>query len=374
MFRRLGELLPGVVLAAAVMLAAFPLADALGRGLLRLQGLDPAGRASPLPGVSIAILLGLLVGNVVPLPAASRAGVRFAMSNLLRAGIVLVGIKLSLSDVLRLGVWGVPVVVAAIAAGLAFVSWVNRAMGLPPRLGTLIAVGTGICGMTAIVSTAPVIEAEEREVAYAVANVALFGLLGMLVYPYLAPLLLRTSEQIGLFLGTAIHDTSQVVGAALAYRQMHHDEVAFQAATITKLTRNLFLAAVIPLAAWNHRRSGAATTPGSVARPAPLVPLFVAGFVGMSVLRSLGDAALPGGRALGMFGAEAWKSLTSQLGDVWGSRILLGTALAAVGLNTRFETLRGVGPKPFAVGFAGALLVGAVGLGMSLLVGRFVRL
>ena len=136
---------------------------------------------------------------------------KFSTTTLLRLGIVLVGIRLSVFDVLKLGLAGVPVVVAAIATGLTVVTWLNRKLGLPPRLGTLIAAGTSICGVTAIVSTAPAIDADEREVAYAVANIVAFGLFGMLVYPYLAHALLTHSESIGLFLGTAIHDTSQVV-------------------------------------------------------------------------------------------------------------------------------------------------------------------
>ena len=121
---------------------------------------------------------------------------------------------------MKLGIAGLPVVLAAIGTGLVFVTWFNKKLGLPPRLGTLIAAGTSICGVTAIVSVAPAIEADEREVAYAVANVVAFGLFGMLIYPYLAHAVLGSSETIGLFLGTAVHDTSQVVGAALTYKQI----------------------------------------------------------------------------------------------------------------------------------------------------------
>ena len=141
--------------------------------------------------------------------------------------------------------------------GLIFVTWFNRKLGLPPRLGTLIAAGTSICGVTAIVSTAPAIDADEREVAYAVANVVAFGLFGMLAYPYLAHAVLGSSETIGLFLGTAVHDTSQVVGAALTYKQVYDDDIVLRVATVTKLTRNIFLAGVIPLLTWMHLKSQA---------------------------------------------------------------------------------------------------------------------
>ena len=254
---------PASAAATAVMLAGFALADGLGRLLLAAFGLQGA---SPISGVAVAIVLGLLIRNLLPLPAALGVGLKFCTTTVLRLGIVLVGIKLSVIEMARLGAAGVPVVLAAIATGLLLVTRFNRRLGLPPRLGTLIAAGTSICGVTAIVSTAPAIDADERDVAYAVANVVAFGLFGMLVYPYLAHALLPGSAAIGLFLGTAVHDTSQVVGAALTYRQLYGDDVVLRVATVTKLTRNLFLAAVIPLLTWMHHRSAQAGSP-SQARP-----------------------------------------------------------------------------------------------------------
>lgn len=365
---------PGLAAALAVMFAGFWLADVLGAAMLAARGL--AG-ASPISGVPVAIVLGLALRNLLPLPPGLAPGLRFCTTTLLRLGIVLVGIKLSVVEMARLGVAGVPVVLVAIATGLVFVTWFNRLLGLPPRLGTLIAAGTSICGVTAIVSTAPAIEADEREVAYAVANVVAFGLFGMLVYPYLAHALLPGSAAIGLFLGTAVHDTSQVVGAALTYRQIYADDAVLRVATVTKLTRNLFLAAVIPLLTWWHarERGGPGGRASSAASWRALVPTFVLGFVGMAVLRSIGDAMLgSGGRALLVWDREAWSALTSFIGDTAGARWLLGTAMAAVGLNTSFHVFRGVGLKPFAVGMAGALVVGGAGFVMALLLGRYVTL
>lgn len=363
--------------AAAVMLAGFWLADVAGKALLAAQGLS--GGSSPISGVPVAIVLGLLLRNTLGLPAAVTPGLKLATTTLLRAGIVLVGIKLSGLDVLKLGLAGVPVVVAAITTGLVFVTWFNRVLGLPPRLGTLVAAGTSICGVTAIVSTAPAIEADEREVAYAVANVVAFGLFGMLVYPYLAHALLPDSATIGLFLGTAVHDTSQVVGAALTYRQVYGDDMVLRVATVTKLTRNLFLAGVIPVLTWMHVRhaqqaQGTTGTAGSSSWTR-FVPSFVLGFVAMALVRSTGDWMLgSGGLALGLWDASAWSGLASLLGDTVGARWLLGTAMAAVGLSTSVRVFDGVGLKPFAVGFVGATVVGAVGMAMALLLGRYVTL
>jgi uncharacterized integral membrane protein (TIGR00698 family) len=367
------SLLPGIAAAALVMMAGFWLADTMGRAILVAQGVSGG---SPLSGVPIAIILGLLLRNFLPLPRAVTPGLKFCVTTVLRLGIVLVGIRLSAFDLVRLGLGGLPVVLAAVATGLVFVTWFNRRLGLPPRLGTLIAAGTSICGVTAIVSTAPAIDADEREVAYAVANVVAFGLFGMLAYPYIAHALLQRSETVGLFLGTAIHDTSQVVGAALTYRQMYTDDVVLRVATVTKLTRNLCLAGVIPLLTWMHLRSSRdASAIQASTKWTTLVPMFVLGFVGMALVRTAGDATLGAtGAAFGIWDATAWSRLTNQLGDFWASRLLLGTAMAAVGLNTSFAVFKGVGARPFAVGLAGALVVGAVGLVMATLFGGFVSL
>ena len=357
------------------MLAGFWLADLIGQQILAAQGLTGS---SPLSGVPVAIVLGLLLRNTLPLPASLNPGLKFATTTILRAGIVLVGIRLSVFDVVKLGIAGLPVVLAAIATGLIFVTWFNRKLGLPPRLGTLIAAGTSICGVTAIVSTAPAIDADEREVAYAVANVVAFGLFGMLAYPYLAHAVLGSSETIGLFLGTAVHDTSQVVGAALTYKQVYDDDVVLRVATVTKLTRNIFLAARdsdpdVDACARRRRRSASGGIGG--VRISSLVPGFVIGFLAMAIVRSIGDWTLTSnGAAFGVWSAAQWASITKSLGDYWASQILLGTAMAAVGLNTNFAVFKGVGLKPFAVGMAGALVVGAVGMTMAIIFGRFVHL
>jgi uncharacterized integral membrane protein (TIGR00698 family) len=364
---------PGIAAALVVMVAGFWLADVLGQALLAAQGLSGS---SPISGVPVAIVLGVLLRNLFRLPPTLTPGLKFCVTTVLRLGIVLVGIRLSAFDVVRLGVGGLPVVLGAVATGLVFVTWFNRRLGLPPRLGTLIAAGTSICGVTAIVSTAPAIEADEREVAYAVANVVAFGLFGMLAYPYVAHALLTRSETVGLFLGTAVHDTSQVVGAALTYRQMYADDIVLRVATVTKLTRNLFLAGVIPLLTWMHLRSTRAAGGTRAATSwKTLVPLFVVGFVAMAIVRTIGDATLQSaGAAYGVWDAAGWSRLTNQIGDFWASRVFLGTAMAAVGLNTSLSVFKGVGAKPFVVGLAGALTVGAVGMLLAIVFGRFVVL
>lgn len=371
----IAKILPGFLLSVAIMLIAIPLTNVLGAWVLSLQGIDPIGKSSPISAVLTAIVIGILLRNLLPLPQSIEEGIKFSTTKILRLGIILVGIKLSLMDVFKLGAWGIPIVATAIFSGLIFVAWINRRMNLPERLGTLIAAGTGICGVTAIVSVAPAIKADQKEVAYAVANVTLFGLLGMFLYPYLAPHLLHTSEQIGLFLGTAVHETSQVVGAALTYKEVFNDEMVFKAATVTKLTRNLFLAIVVPLLSYLYLRNQAATGNGEGGKISivKLLPAFVLGFIAMAVVRSIGDAQLAQGLAFGIWDETSWKEFTKAVGETWGSRAL-GTAMAAVGLATSFRVFKGVGLKPFLVGLIGALLVGFVGWAMAFLLGGAVKL
>ena len=366
--RKTIEVLPGLLAAIVVMLVADEAAHRLGAVVLRLQGIDPAGRASPISGISMAIVLGLVIANVVRLPQPLRPGLAFAVRRMLRLGIILAGIRLSFFDVLKLGAWGIPVVAVIVVVALVTAHALARAIGVSDNLGTLAAASTAICGVTAALSVGPVIEADESEVAYTVANVTLFGLVAMLAYPYLAHALFGAhSASVGLFLGTGIHDTSQVMGAALSYKELFRDEAAFRVATVTKLTRNVFLVAVVPLLAYLHvRRTGHAGRRVNVAK---LFPVFVLGFLAMAIVRSIGDAGLSArGLAFGGFDAARWAALVKALGET-GSTAALATAMAGVGLSTNLRAFRKMGWRPLYVGGFAAILVAVLALILAIVVG-----
>ncbi len=366
--RSLLEILPGLALAVGLMLLAGEVARRVGAGLLRLQGLDPAGRSSPISGISMAIVLGLLAANALPPAPLFRPGLAFSMKRMLRLGIILVGIRLSFFDVVKLGAWGVPVVASIVVTALLASHALARLLRVSDRLSTLAAASTAICGVTAALSVGPVIEAEESEVAYTVANVTLFGLLAMLTYPYLAHALFGgASGAVGLFLGTGIHDTSQVMGASLSYRELFRDDRALEVATVTKLTRNVFLVAVVPaLAYWHARRTGHT---GRRVEIGKLFPMFVLGFLAMAVVRSAADAGLAsGGRALGLWDAAGWQRVAKTVGESWGA-VALGTAMAAVGLSTNFRAFRRLGWRPLYLGALSAALVAGLALLLAFAVG-----
>lgn len=354
------KLIPGVVLASVVVLVSAGLAEFVNNAL----GFD--GLVS---FILVAIVLGMVIRNTVGLADIFAPGVAFTLKKLLRLGIILLGIRLSLLDVAKIGVFGIPIVVGAVLTGLAVARVATKRLGLSDRLGTLIAVGTGICGATAIVATAPGIRAKEEEVAYAVANITIFGIAAMLLYPFLGNFIFGGDiVNTGMFLGTSIHETAQVAGAGLIYDQSF-DVTAVPSvadiAVVGKLVRNALMVLVIPGVTFLHarlaRREGELPAEGT--RILDMVPVFILGFLAMAAIRSIGDAAIDSGSlAFGVFNAEAWSDVTHGI-RTW-AEYTLATAMAGVGLGTSIKQLKGLGFKPFMVGITAAVAVGVVSVGL----------
>ncbi len=350
-----GTVAPGLALAALLAWAGAVLAKLVGESLLRFE-------KTPISAIMMTILLGLLVRNVAGLPVVYEAGLRFAVKRILRLGIALLGLGLSLVAVAQIGASALPVILGCIIAALLLVTWLSRLVGLPSRLGSLIAVGTSICGASAIVATGPAIDAEEDEVSYAVACITLFGMAALLAYPYLAHWLFAGNvQQAGLFLGTAIHETSQVAGAGLMYQQYYDAPAALNVAATTKLVRNVCMGAVIPLMAVLYQRRSASARAGQTGRLAwyQYVPLFVVAFVVLTAVRTFGDL---GTRAFGVIPHSAWQDFLTDAKSV--SVACLTIAMAAVGLGTSVTQLRKLGWKPLLVGLVAALLVGGVSVAL----------
>jgi uncharacterized membrane protein YadS len=265
---------------------------------------------------------------------------------------------------------------ASVGAGMLFIPFAGNFARLPQRMSLLLTAGTSICGVTAITALAPAIQAENRDIAVAVANTVAFGTIGMLTYPYLFHVLCTSSEQVGMCLGVAIHDTSQVLGSALSYKETFGDEVAFKVAAVTKLLRNLGLAVAIPFLTYSYRSSSLSkddddaaaaadrsaterqTTLSGLATFYKYVPPFLVAFIGMSTFRSCGDFLLQN--------VDVYSQAMNFVGNDL-SKYALGTAMAGVGLSTNASSLKGVGWKPFAVGLSGALVVGGTGFTVAML-------
>jgi uncharacterized integral membrane protein (TIGR00698 family) len=345
-----GQLAPGLVLALTLALLGRRASVWIGSGLFDLA-------RSPVSPILIAILAGLLIRNTIGLPTVYEEGLRLCIKRVLRIGVALLGIRLGLGAAGQIGLVALPIIVVCIGTALLAVRFVTRALSLPAKLGTLIAVGTAICGNTAIVATGPVIDATEDEISYAVGTITIFGLVALIVHPFIAHGVFGgDAVQAGLFLGTAIHDTAQVAGAGLLYSQQYAAPLALDTATVTKLVRNLFMSAVIPVMAVAYHRGEPKSERGSCPALREMVPFFVFGFLGMVTLRTVGDIGeAPFG---GLLDAEQWRALISGVSTL--SAWCLTAAMAAVGLGTHLARLRGLGLRPLGAGLAAAVTVGVV--------------
>ncbi len=225
--------------------------------------------------------------------------------------------------------------------------------------------------MSAIVAAAPAIEADDEEIAYSVGVITVFGIAAMLAYPYLAFRIFGGDPvKSGLFLGTAIHETAQVAGAAVLFADTFALPRGLEVATVAKLVRNVLMAVVIPAMALRYaRQSTDPAKPGAEASTfTQLFPVFILGFLGMAVIRSIGDASLAGGgRALGLWDQNAWAAAVGGIKE-WAVNLMV-VALAGVGLSTRLSALRKLGAKPLVVGLGAALMVGVVSAAAILLLG-----
>ena len=339
----------GLALAVAVAVLAGYSAEWIGVSVFGLA-------RSPVSAIMLAIILGMILSNSLNLAPLASDGLRFCSTTVLRIGIALLGIRLSLLSAGKFTLVALPFVVLAIAAGMSVVGFLGRRLELSRRLAGLIAIGTSICGASAIVATAPLIRARESEVSYAIACITVFGIAAMFVYPILAHGFFENRPELaGLFLGTSIHETAQVAGAGMMYQAQYDAPVALDIATVTKLVRNLCMIAMIPLAGvlfGAERGTGGGRTAGDYLR---MIPWFVVGFAVFSALRTAGDA---GEQAFGFLDPNSWAHVVSVLRRA--AEICLLVAMAAVGLNSSFAGIRSIGLRPFLLGLFAAAAVGGV--------------
>ena len=320
------EYWPGLALGALVTGVSF---------LPRLLELPAIGKLSPL---MIAVLVGMLVRNTVGRPDAARAGLALSLRQPLRLGIVLLGLQVTLAELMGIGAAGLLLIVAAVASTVLITWQLGRWLGVAPGLSLLIATGTGICGASAIVAANTVVKDSDESVAYALATVTLFGTLAMFAYPALGAALALANEPYGLWVGASVHEVAQVVAAGFA-----RGDISGELATVSKLARVLLLAPVVIGLGWILRgRALAADTDGESAKPSIPIPWFVFGFLGMVILASTGWLD------------PEWRSQSGLI-----AQLLLAFALSAVGLETDFRRLIAQGWQPLALGALATLFIGA---------------
>lgn len=317
--------LPGLALAAAVAASAFA---------LKTTSVPIFESLSPL---MLAILIGMCVRNLWGRPEAARAGLAAALRAPLRLGIVLLGLQVTLAEILAIGWAGLAILTFAVAATFVVTIWMGRRLGVPRGLTTLIAAGTSVCGASAIVAANTVVRDEDESVAYALATVTLFGTIAMFGYPLLASALPLGDLAYGLWSGASVHEVAQVVAAGFA-----RGETSGEFATVTKLARVLMLAPLVLLMGLWAQRLSSRSDAGSGRTP---MPWFVFGFLGMVLIAGTGWVA-----------AE-WRS-----GANLATQALLAFALAAVGLETDLRKLVAQGWRPLALGATATVFIASTTL------------
>ena len=341
------SIIPGVILALVFCLFS--------QGINNLLAIEIFGTPkSPISTVLIAILLGILMGNAFTPRPGMMIGLDFTQQYILKLGIIFLGIRLSFSDLVKFGSIAIPLVIICILGVIILIKLLIKKVPISSKMSYLIAIGTSVCGATAIVATAPVINAKKTEVAYAIANITLFGVIAMLVYPYFAEWYFdNKSLEVGLFLGTSIHETSQVAAAGLIYDQQFNNPETLNVATVTKLIRNTFLVILIPLFAFLYNRGEVKEKKYSILN---IFPYFVIGFIGMIVLRNLGDQFF----IIESNNFYIWSKFIEYLRIL--ATVFLTMAMAAVGISINLNELKSMGYKPFVVGLIAAVTVGIISL------------
>jgi uncharacterized integral membrane protein (TIGR00698 family) len=325
--RKAAPIWPGLLLTAAIAGAGFALRAIPGLGLF-----------SPM---ILSIVAGIVIHNAIGTPLRAKAGVLFSLRRILRAAIILLGLRLTAQQVIEVGATGIAVILLALTGTFLFTTWLGRLIGVDRKLTQLIAAGTSICGASAVIETNTVTRAQDEDVAYAVACVTVFGSLAMFAYPLLPALLHLDPHEFGLWSGSSIHEIAQVVAAGF-----QDGKEAGQFATIAKLSRVMMLAPTVILlglaAARRSRRQGHGRTED---RSRPPLPWFVLGFIAFAGLNSL--VTIP---------AEA-RSAIVQL-----TTFLLSMALAAMGLETDIAKLKAKGIRPFLLGLSAFVFIAGFSL------------
>jgi uncharacterized integral membrane protein (TIGR00698 family) len=325
---RLRSLLPGLAAAAAVAAAGTAL-----------------GRRVPLVGAPVfAIVIGIGVSALRPPAAPLRPGLEFTSKRVLQGSIMVLGLGLSVREVLSTGLASLPVLLGTLAIALVAAWLAGRALHLRRDLNTLIGVGTAVCGASAIAATDSVIGADEADVSYAIATIFTFNVAAVLAYPALGHIFGLSQHAFGLWAGTAINDTSSVVAASTIY-----GHAAASYGVVVKLTRTLAIVPIcLGLVALRQRNASRTARAGSPPTVPALVtlrrvfPLFIVGFALAVVFNSLG--LVPAGAHRGLSDLATW---------------MITAALAAIGLSTRFSHIRRAGLRPILLG---AILWATVGV------------
>lgn len=294
----------------------------------------------------IALFLGMVINSFFR-PSWMKAGLKFTSKKILKLAIILLGASLSVNVILSVGKLSLMVMIFTLLTCFGGGYFIGRAFGLDWKLSSLISAGTGICGGSAIAAIAPVIDAEDRDIALAMSATFIFDMVMIVLFPIMGRAMGLSDMAFGLWAGTAVNDTSSVVATGYAF-----SEAAGDFATMVKLTRTLSIIPTVLVFAFINlrlkRKNNISTDGAKKVNVLKLFPWFIVGFVALAVVNSLGF--IPAG-------------VSAAAKDV--SKFLMVSALAAIGLGTSFGDFKKAGFSPMLHGFTISALVVVVAIGVE---------
>lgn len=311
-------------------------------------------------GAVIAIIAGMIVTLFFKDKTAFEAGIKFTSKKVLQWAVILLGFGMNLTVILQTGKQSLPIIISTIATSLIIAYVLHKAMHIPEKISTLVGVGSSICGGSAIAATAPVIDADDEEVAQAISVIFFFNVLAALIFPTFGKIIgfdISSGEAFGIFAGTAVNDTSSVTAAASTWDSMWRlGSATLDTAVTVKLTRTL---AIIPitlvLALMRTRKEKKSGEEGKKVSLKQIFPFFILYFVAASIITTV---AVSLGVDSGVF---------SPIKEL--SKFFIVLAMAAIGLNTDIVKLVKTGGKPIVMGFCCWVGITGVSLFMQHLLG-----
>lgn len=335
------KVLPGFFIALVIA--------ALSKGLESLLPIHLIGASV------IALFIGMIINQIKTPGETITIGLKFTSKKILKFAIILLGASLSIGTILQVGKMSLTVMVFTLLTCFGGGYFIGKALKLNWKLSNLISAGTGICGGSAIAAIAPVIDAEDTDIAYAMSATFLFDMVMIVAFPFMGQALGLSDMAYGLWAGTAVNDTSSVVAAGYAY-----SEAAGDFATMVKLTRTL---SIIPtvivfslinahLKAKEQNATEGEVTTGKKVKITGLLPWFIVAFILVAIVNSFG--IIP-------------PAVSSALKEI--SKFLMVAALAAIGMNTDFKKMKKSGLKPMLHGFIISALVVIVAIAVEYFIG-----
>ncbi len=305
----------------------------------------------------IAILLGMILSLIIKDKSSFADGISFTSKKILQYAVILLGFGLNLATVASVGLTSLPIILSTISISLFTAFMLQKVMAIPGNTSTLIGVGSSVCGGSAIAATAPVINANDEEIAQSISVIFFFNVIAALIFPTLGSILGLSDMGFGLFAGTAINDTSSVTAAASTWDSLHHTGgTVLEYATIVKLTRTLSIIPITLVLSFlqikkEHKSHSAETSVVSIRK---VFPTFILYFILASIITTILTSNTAGSTL------EFWNHSFSNLKQL--SKFLIVLAMSAIGLNTNIVKLIKKGGKPLFMGLCCWIAIATVSL------------